>query len=373
MSDDNQAPATTVKPPQKNDNEIPAKKYYVFNGTGNVMISSTIQEKESLDANVQKVFAEASVFYAGMVRAITTLTNPKTKKPYSIYDYDAIKSIVDGSGLFVNVTQEDVKFSTESVGANFSKELIEGLLGLATGTGELAFAQAMVSSIGNHGFKVSQSSESKESKVGSIIFICEYLMGVPTISVMVVYMQVDKHTQQLQIGPCIKEQSTTMDWKLHKDTYLFVTPSFITEYSGEIDEVQNDAAYTDMVNWFQSLVLHVPKISGVYTDDTPPISIISEGEETGILHPGQSYQLMGQYLPTENVSIAFDSDDDNAPELTIQEGNMTGSSIAFSVPAKSTLTEAAALRISYGSDKNPDVVTSGSYTVAAPKTSTKKS
>lgn len=349
------------------NNDVAARKNYVFNKTGNIMIASTCDVSQPVEESVQKVFAEASVFYAGMTRAISTTINPKTKETYSIYDYDAIKEVVDGSGLFVQVTQEDVTIESKSFGISFSKELIEGLLGLAAGAGGLEFAHAMVSSLGNKGFNISRDKNSKTSKLGNIIFVCEYLLGIPCITAIVAYIDIEEHEQQFNVGPCIKEHSKSLEWKIHKDTYLFVTPAFINEYSGDIDEVQTDAAYIDMVNWFQSLILKTPKIIGVYDDaaaDPSPVTI--DANSVGQLQAGQTYQLLGQYLPTDDVTITFNATGSSAPKLTVQKGTMTGTSIRFSIAKSATMSEATAIKITSGSGSTAALITSGSFVVVPP-------
>ena len=95
-------------------------------------------------------------------------------------------------------------------GATLSKELIQGLLGLATGAGALGFASGMIASIGSEGLKVAGASTAHNSKVGNIVFVCEYLMGMPSISAIVVYLDASTHKKELQAGPCFKATSESM-------------------------------------------------------------------------------------------------------------------------------------------------------------------
>lgn len=83
-----------------------------------------------------------------MTKAITNTPRPGSNENYSIYNYEALAKVIGGSGCFIHCTQEDIKYSSSSFGANFSKELLSALLALPTGSGSLAFAQAMISSIG---------------------------------------------------------------------------------------------------------------------------------------------------------------------------------------------------------------------------------
>ena len=281
--------ATLLKPPVKNPKNIEAAKYYIFNETGNIMLSSTSDTSQSIEESVRKVFAEVSVFFAGMTRAITTSKNPVTGKPYSLFNYHALQQVIDDSGLFVHVTEEDVKYSTDDFGADFSKNLVESLLGLATGAGEMAFASAMVSSLGKEGFRISSSKSDSESKVANIVFVCEHLLGMPMVSAIVVYADCKKHKQQIQAGPCFTEERITTSWELHKDTYFFVTPTFIKNYASELASVESDPYYIELVHWLKGLINSSPGFRQIVDDSGQ--AVINRTIEAG-----RKYTLQGTLL-----------------------------------------------------------------------------
>lgn len=257
--------SVNITPPPPNPHNIQATKYYIFNQTGNIMLSSTVDTNEPIAEAAQKVFAEVAVFFAAMTKAIASTPNPNAPAdqngnhpPYSVYSHEALQAVIDKSGLFVQVTEEDVEYKTQSVGLNFSKALLEALLGLATGAGELAFASALVASVGKEGFNISEDSSRNDTKVGNVIFVCEYLLGMPIVSALVIYLDAKEMKQQLQIGPCFKEQATTSDWKFHKDTYLFVPPALVQEYAPDLDKVISDQDYEKLVDWLKGLLSPSP-------------------------------------------------------------------------------------------------------------------
>ena len=254
--------------PAKNPYNIPAKKQYVFNETGNVMMSTTDFTNSEIEESVRQCFAEVQVFFAAMTKALEnnaiaywnkpsttkdkfhspfyyTETLPKpvaqtgsrnvvvppqgnlVKKNFSLYNYENLKRVIDESGCFIQVNEEDMKVETEQFGANFSKELLEAVLGLATGEGELAFARAMVSSVGEAGFNLGLSTESKDTRVANIIFVCEYLLGMPVVSAIVITADSKQDAFSAHIGPCVSVEHQQTDLTIHKDTYMFVTPAFI--------------------------------------------------------------------------------------------------------------------------------------------------
>ncbi|WMN59140.1 hypothetical protein NI389_13080 [Pseudoalteromonas xiamenensis] len=336
-----------LKPAVKNPNNIEAKKYYIFNETGNIMMASTIDANTPLSESVQKVFAEVSVFFAGMSRAITTTKNPATNKPYSLYNYEALQNIISGSGLFVHVTEEDVKYETKSFGADFSKELIESLLGLATGAGEMSFASAMVSSIGKEGLNISGSSSQTNSKVGNIVFVCEYLMGMPIVSAIVVYADCQQNKQQLKLGPCFSESSMSTSWTLHKDTYMFVTPSFIRSYAGDLDSINSDPDYLQLINWLSGLLTQTPTINDIV--DAKTFVAIPSGTA---LATGTTYRIQGQFLPVEAGKVKFAEGDG-----VITAANWGTDAIDFTVSG--TQTAASTLQVL---DKSGNVVAESAET-----------
>ncbi|MCC5935828.1 MAG: hypothetical protein JJU34_00975 [Lunatimonas sp.] len=334
----------------KNPNNVEAKKYYIFNETGNIMMASTVDSGNPITKEVQDVFAEVSVFFAGMSRAITTTINPDTGKPYSLYNYTALERIISGSGLFVHVTETDLSYESHQWGANFSKELLEALLGLATGAGALSFATAMISSIGQEGLNISGSSSRSDSKVGNIVFVCEYLLGMPSISAIVVYADANTHKQQLDIGPCFKESSVTTNWEMHKDTYLFVTPTFIRQYAGDLDSINMNPEYMELISWFSGLLLQTPSVKSV-VDSTKPNENLPSGSA---LAKGTTYSLLGQFLGSEKGSLKFS---ESGSKGKINVGSWGTNEVQFTV--EGTQATASSIQVL---DKSGKVLTNTSQT-----------
>lgn len=233
--------------PQDSSKNIEIPKYYTFNETGNIMMSTTVGESADIEESVRKVFAEVSVFFAAMTKAISSTKNPASGEFYSLYNYEALEKIISGSGCFIRVTEMDLTHTTSAWGATLGKELLQGLLGLATGAGALSFASAMISSIGQEGLKLSSATEGQNSKVGNIVFVCEYLMGMPSISAIVINLDAKQHKTQIQAGPCFKATKSSMTLVMHKDTYMFVTPTFIHEYAADLTSIGSDAAYGELI------------------------------------------------------------------------------------------------------------------------------
>jgi hypothetical protein len=343
---------TKVEVPQPDPFNIQATKYYTFNQTGNIMMSTTQLDTSEITQSVRDVFAEVSVFFAAMTKAISTSINPVTNKPYSLYDYNALEQVIDGSGLFIHVTEEDLKYTTESVGLDFSKDLIEGVLGLATGTGALSFASAMISSMGSAGLQIHQESSSSDSKVANIIFVCEYLLGMPMVSAIVVYADMTKNYQSFQLGPCFKESSSQTTLYMHKDTYMFVTPTFIKQYAGDLLSAENDPQYAELVNDLKSYLANSIVVNGVKTTGNNPV------EAPAALPESTSFQVIGVNFGSTTGTLKMGS-----VALTVTA--WTDTAITFTSPASAIGTSVTIDVFMPGNTgTTPNVSSPDKYTVA---------
>lgn len=350
---------------------VQGTKEYVFNETGNIMLSTTALNGTEIPDQVRDVFAEVSVFFAAMTKAITQAINPKTGKPYSLYNYNAIQNVIDGSGLFVHVTEEDIEHKTESFGIQFSKELIGGLLGLADGAGALEFAQGMIASMGSAGLQIGGEHDSDDNKVANIVFVCEYLLGMPIISAIVVYCDASKNHTAFKVGPCIKGQATSTKLVMHKDTYLFVTPKFIKEYSADLDSITTDLAYLEFVDYLEALVQGSPIITGIddLTGEAAPEKLVVN----------QTYAIVGAFLDNGRKKITSGS---NKGQPTVKVAWVGANSqmgaevtnaevqpniISFSVAAPVTNAQAIGVFFTDEKGENPvlAVASEGTYTAAA--------
>lgn len=365
------ATPTKLEIPATNTYNVQGTKEYIFNETGNIMLSSTDMTGSTIPDEVRAIFAEVSVFFAAMTKAISQTIDPDTGKPYSLYSYEAIQNVIDGSGLFIHVTEEDITHTTESFGATFSKELIEGLLGLATGAGALSFAQGMIASMGSAGLKIGGTITTNKTKVANIIFICEYLLGMPIISAMVVYCDTMANSQTFSIGPCISEQSSSVTLTMHKDVYMFVTPKFIKEYAGDLDSVTTDVLYLEFVDYLQALVVAAPIVTAVAAIDGTP------AQET--LEFNKTYALVGAFLNNGRKVIASGTDKgkstvkvawvgpNNTMGQEVANAEVQSNMISFSVSTSPATASAIGVFFTDDTGQNPQlaVASVGTYLAAA--------
>lgn len=287
---------TPLGPPKgKSPYNVQAVKHYVFNETGNIMMSTTDTSSDQIQQSVRSVFEEVSVFFAALTKAMESAGD-------SLFDQEAIQKIVDGSGMFVHVTQEEVNYNMQGASMTFSKDLLEALLGLATGAGEMGFASAMISEIGKQGIAISEGTSKSSSKVGNIVFVCEYILGLPIVSAIVVYADVTKNKEWFKVGPCISGNAVQQALVMTKDTYLFVVPAAIKKYAGDLDSVSSDADYQALIKYLEGILVSgaAPIFGPVYpTGNTTQTAVQTLTLSTSGNKP-VLYQLTGQNFGLPN-------------------------------------------------------------------------
>ena len=278
----------------------PMPKHYVFNQTGNIMIATT-GDANQLDEHFKAICAEVSVFFATLTKAIHSVINPKTNQPYSIYNYKALRKVIQKSGMFVLLHEKEMTFETSNPMEFFGKEFFQSVLGISLQEGELSFAQEAFNAmskeadhiveeksrvenevlapqsrgIGDSEAKGDAEEDTEEEKVSNIIFVCESLLGMPLVSVIVTHARPqdlkeenEDDTKQesheksgffkrmLSFHHHEKQEDAPVkrSWTYQKDTYLFVSPQFFKDYVGGLS-VANTPEFQRMMNIIRGYLL----------------------------------------------------------------------------------------------------------------------
>lgn len=223
----------------------PATKVFTVNATGNLFVASTLNGGEGSQAELtdsaKKAFSQVSVFFAAMTKAINTAGK-------SLYDYEAINSVITQSGMFVQVGQMDYSFQSKSWGLELSGELVKVLMAGFTGN-MAAIGKALsplVSSMGSEGIKLSKESTNEESKVAALVFVCEYLLGAVSITPILVSANLKQMEKTLKASPCFTQQTQKLTYTLTKYQYLFVPPEFMNE-AVAINTAMNNPDFQELV------------------------------------------------------------------------------------------------------------------------------
>lgn len=206
---------------------IPATKQFAINATSNLFVATTLNKgadgATEISQEAETAFGQVSVFFAAMTKAMAEANK-------SLYDFDAMSKLISASGLFVKVNQTDIQFKSSEYGIRLGSELIETLLGLSGNLASIAKSFAgLVQSVGKESIEIALKKQDKTGKVGSIVFVCEYLLGAVSITPIAIYTQTEQAIANFEAGPCLKYNQGSLDLTLTKEVYLFVPPTFMKE------------------------------------------------------------------------------------------------------------------------------------------------
>ncbi|WP_419148894.1 hypothetical protein [Pseudoalteromonas 'SMAR'] len=227
-----------------NSNDVPASKQFVMNATGNLFVASTLNngaDGNLLPQEAQSAFAEVSVFFAALTKAMA-------ESGKSLYDFDALDNIISSSGLFVKVTESDIDFHSKQAGVTFSSELLQTLLGFSGNLASLAKSLTdMIAGMGEAAITIAASNTSQSKKVGTIIFVCEYLLGAISITPIIVSADAQSVKTIWQAGPCLKGNHVEVKLGLTKSVFLFVPPEFVKR-AASLNEAMSDPEFNNLID-----------------------------------------------------------------------------------------------------------------------------
>ena len=215
----------------------PATKQFVVNATGNLFVATTLSsatDPGKISPEAEKAFAQVSVFYSALTKAMAEADK-------SLFDFEALNNLISRSGMFVKVTKSEIEFSSESYGLTLGSDLIKALLGFTGGLGAIANSlTGLMQSVGKEAVELSAKEDNKTTRVGTIIFVCEYLLGMVSIAPIVVSVDINEAKNNYKAGPCLKYESAKTKIDLEKETYLFVPPTFIEEAAALNKAMENE-------------------------------------------------------------------------------------------------------------------------------------
>jgi len=240
--------------------EIAATKEFAISATGNLFLATTLNGGDAggtdISDEAKTAFGQVSVFFAAMTKAMAEADNEA-----SVYDYDTINKIVSKSAMFVKVTDSKVNFTSNAWGVHFGEELVESLFGLTGGLSTIAKSLTeMIIGIGKkaNGIKINSQGQKSTKQVGTIIFVCEYLLGAVSITPIVFNVDVEDASKAFQAGPCFSMKKETQSIKIVKQVYSFVPPEFIKE-AATLNDAIEDKELNKLVNILR----------GYISDDNP--------------------------------------------------------------------------------------------------------
>lgn len=235
--------------------EVAATKAFAVNATGNLFVATTLNGGEAGNADISEeakiAFGQVSVFFAAMTKAM--VENDSTSK---VYDYETINEIVSKSGMFVKVTDSEIIFKSSAWGIKFGQDLITTLLGLSGGLNTIAKSLTdMIVGIGKKadGIEIGADNQQSRKKVGTIVFVCEYLLGAVSITPIVLSIDAEDAQKAYRAGPCFKANSKENKIDIVKQVYSFVPPEFMKQ-AVALNEAMNNEQFLDLVKQLKGYI-----------------------------------------------------------------------------------------------------------------------
>jgi hypothetical protein len=240
---------------------VEISKYWTFNQTGNIMVSSTVQEEKDLRDAVVVEFQKVSVLYDAISTAIA-----RKKKTYKVvdkdvslglFDYEAISALMAQSGFFTLMHEEDRTFEKSSSSMSIDAAMISEMLVAFSGAGPVMdIAKNVIRTMGGKAQKldVSESSTNKKVRIGHLLFVCEDCMGMPLINIQVISTSLDQLSWIVKT-PCSSTEHAKITMEYKMETFMFIDPQYIAQFSHEFKTT------TEFEDLIKKLTDYIPDIS----------------------------------------------------------------------------------------------------------------
>nr|Q76N59.1 RecName: Full=Zygote formation protein zyg1 [Dictyostelium mucoroides]BAC87708.1 zyg1 [Dictyostelium mucoroides]BAO57385.1 ZYG1 [Dictyostelium mucoroides] len=197
------------------------KVSFRINQTGNIFYSTTTPE---LTLESKKLFNSVTVLFAAMTKALG-------EKGLNLFNYEAVASLIQKSGYFVEVQKFQKNLSIKSGSLSIDTQIIQQLIPGLTSGASLDIAKGVLGALNG---EFSASSSDEKVKIAHLLFICEELFGAPSVTVRLFYATKETH-KTLTSSPCHKSSSVSFELNQEASTFLFVSPDTIAEFSQKFE------------------------------------------------------------------------------------------------------------------------------------------
>src|SRR5580698_10488765 len=199
-----------------------------LNQTGNIFYAITSKE---LAQDAKDLFASVTVLFAAMTTALS-------KKKKDLFDYDAWGDIIRQSGFFIEVEKFSKELTIEDHSVTIDTQIVQQLLPALKEGNSMEIAKGVLSALNG---KYSVNTFKEDSKFGHLLFICEEIMGAPSVTVRLFFAT--KKTHQVLTGsPCHQSASKKFEQSQQADTFLFVDPATIAKFAGKFATASTEYA-----------------------------------------------------------------------------------------------------------------------------------
>ena len=200
------------------------KVYHLLNETGNILIKSDQIISRNLPQNIRSHFSEAVFLCVTMMKAMTQTINPNTNKPFSIYNYHALETLILGSGKFYKVFEEIQSFKSNKSHHDFSNAFYESLFGISLGYRNTLNISSILTSMTNEAHRMLTDNHSFEYRVGFLTFMIDYNHNQsPSISLLIIHFDINNNSSNFYKSPWKNNLQQSTNWDFSIDNYVLVS------------------------------------------------------------------------------------------------------------------------------------------------------
>jgi len=168
----------------------------------------------------------------------------------------------------------------------YSQELVEGLLGLPPAPQSLHFIQSIIASMTKRALLIGKDKYPSDGRVGNIS-----LYGTPVISAIIFNVDAKAHKKTFRHGPCSGSSNGPRNIIVQKESFIFVPPAYVEEYSGDFSAAATNPEFKDFVGDLKQILF--PKLSIDFLENP------QGGDAGSVLISGSDYVLKGQFMDPE--------------------------------------------------------------------------
>lgn len=202
--------------------------YQQLNETGTILVRTTLPPNHPLPEFIQQEFSAVALFFAAMLRAISTAINPKTGNPFSIYNYHAQESILLGSGRFIKLSEDSFTFKTHKFIEKAGKILFSELFNMNLRERERRKISSILSGVNKEVVRMIETNHPNEFRAGFIIFIVEYINGVSNISVKSIFINRNDYNKNKRRERFLHRFFIKTSFKMQIESYLYISKNTIS-------------------------------------------------------------------------------------------------------------------------------------------------
>jgi len=197
--------------------------YQQLNETGTILIRTTLPPNHPLPEFIQAEFSTVTMFFAAMLRAISTAINPKTGKPFSIHNYHAQESMLLGSGRFIKLSEDSFTFRTHKFIEKAGKILFSEIFNINLREKESRKISSILSGVNKEVLRMIETNHPNEFKAGFTIFIIEYINGVSNISVKSIFLNRNDYNKSKRWERCLHRFFIKTSFKIQIESFLYIS------------------------------------------------------------------------------------------------------------------------------------------------------